>query len=114
MLAKIWRKLLFIILIIACLFNVMNKIVHRESLELNLINATQGSSIFSIIKEKAVELKENVTTTINNVVTDDTGEEVEEEQTEPGTIDGIRNVESNSNDDIIIKENGDNSTVVIF
>ncbi len=113
MLAKIWKKLLLAVCIVACLFNVMNKIVHRESLEVNLINATQGSSIFSIIKEKAAELKENVSTSINNVVTDETGEEAEE-QTEPETIDGIRNVETESNQDIIIKEDGDNSTVVIF
>ena len=57
MLAKIWKKLLLAVCIVACLFNVMNKIVHRESLELNLINATQGSSIFSIIKSSRTKRK---------------------------------------------------------
>ena len=111
MLAKIWKKLLLAVCIVACLFNVTNKIVHRESLELNLKNATQGSSILSIIKEKAVELKENVTTSINNAVSDDKEVEAsEEKEVEPETIDGVRQSEENKE----IIEGEDNSTVVIF
>ena len=33
MIAKIWKKVLFVILIIACLFNIINKLVHKASLE---------------------------------------------------------------------------------
>lgn len=33
MLAKIWKKILLFILIIACLFNVINKIVHKASMK---------------------------------------------------------------------------------
>ena len=33
MMAKIWKKLLLFILIIACLFNVVNKLVHKASME---------------------------------------------------------------------------------
>ena len=33
MIAKIWKKVLFVILIIACLFNIVNKLVHKASLE---------------------------------------------------------------------------------
>ncbi len=33
MIAKIWKKVLLFILIIACLFNVINKIVHKASME---------------------------------------------------------------------------------
>lgn len=36
MLAKIWKKVLFAICIIACIYNVMNKLVSRTSLELQL------------------------------------------------------------------------------
>ena len=32
MVAKIWKKLLLFILIIACLFNVINKLVHKASM----------------------------------------------------------------------------------
>ena len=33
MIAKIWKKILLLILIIACLFNVINKIVHKASMK---------------------------------------------------------------------------------
>lgn len=33
MLAKIWKKLLLFVLIIACLFNVVNKLVHKASMK---------------------------------------------------------------------------------
>lgn len=49
MVAKIWKKLLFVILIVACLFNIVNKIVHKASLEQEL----QSSAEY--IKEKQLE-----------------------------------------------------------
>lgn len=33
MLAKIWKKILLFVLIIACLFNIINKLVHKASME---------------------------------------------------------------------------------
>ena len=39
--AKIWKKLLLAILIIACLFNVVSKIVKRYSLKDELESAAQ-------------------------------------------------------------------------
>lgn len=36
MIAKIWKKALLFILIIACLFNIVNKLVHKASLEKEL------------------------------------------------------------------------------
>lgn len=33
MLAKTWKKILLFVLIIACLFNVINKLVHKSSME---------------------------------------------------------------------------------
>lgn len=41
MLAKIWKKLLLFILIVACLFNVINKLVHKASLEKELQSSAQ-------------------------------------------------------------------------
>lgn len=41
MIAKIWKKLLFAILIIACLFNIVNKLVHKASLEQELQSSAQ-------------------------------------------------------------------------
>lgn len=33
MIAKVWKKVLLFVLIIACLFNVINKLVHKASME---------------------------------------------------------------------------------
>lgn len=33
MIAKIWKKILLFVLIIACLYNVINKLVHKASME---------------------------------------------------------------------------------
>lgn len=49
MIAKIWKKALFLILIIACLFNVVNKLVHKASLEQELQSSAQ------YIQEKRIE-----------------------------------------------------------
>ena len=55
MLAKLWKKVLLVICIIACLFNIMSKIVSKTSLELNLKSVENGDSIFSVFKEKEQE-----------------------------------------------------------
>ncbi len=41
MVAKIWKKVLFVIFIIACLFNIVNKLVHKASLEQELQSSAQ-------------------------------------------------------------------------
>jgi len=41
MVAKIWKKLLFVILIVACLFNIVNKLVHKASLEQELQSSAE-------------------------------------------------------------------------
>lgn len=41
MLAKIWKKLLMFILIVACVFNVMSKLINNLSLEDELLSSAQ-------------------------------------------------------------------------
>ena len=41
MIAKIWKKLLLFILIITCLFNVINKLVNKMSLKRELQSSAQ-------------------------------------------------------------------------
>lgn len=56
MLAKLWKKALLAICIIACIFNIMSKLVNRHSLKENLESANDGETVFSIFqKEKVVE-----------------------------------------------------------
>lgn len=41
MIAKIWKKVLLFVLIVACLFNIVNKLVHKASLEQELESSAQ-------------------------------------------------------------------------
>ena len=41
MIAKIWKKALLFIMIIACLFNIVNKLLHKASLEKELESSAQ-------------------------------------------------------------------------
>ena len=45
MLAKIWKKLLLAICIIACIYNVMSKLVSRTSLERQLESIETSCSV---------------------------------------------------------------------
>ena len=56
MLAKIWKKLLLIVLIIACIYNIVNKLTMRRSFKKEM----QDTAIF------AQELKEDI---VNDVET---------------------------------------------
>ena len=55
MLAKIWKKVLMLILIIACLFNVVTKLVNNLSLEDELLSSAQY-----IQDQQDAEKQENV------------------------------------------------------
>ena len=41
MLAKYWKKICLIILIIACLFNVVSKLVHRVTFNKEILSSAQ-------------------------------------------------------------------------
>lgn len=56
MLAKLWKKVLLAVCIIACIFNIMSKLVNRHSLKENLESANDGETVFSIFqKDEVVE-----------------------------------------------------------
>ena len=55
MLAKIWKKLLMFILIVACLFNVVTKLVKNSSFEDELLSSAQY-----IQDQQDAEKQENV------------------------------------------------------
>lgn len=82
MLAKIWKKVLLAICIIACIYNIMAKLVNRHSLEENLNSVNDGEVVFDFSKnEKVVSDTNTVNTTesentisenvIENSVTDE-------------------------------------------
>ena len=69
MLAKLWKKVLLAICIIACLFNIMSKLVSKTSLELNLKSVENGESILSVFDEKEQETSSDI---IEGVIEQDT------------------------------------------
>ena len=87
MLAKIWKKLLLAICIIACIYNVMNKLVSRTSLEAQL---------------KSVEL---------NPLTSDEEHETSQES-KSSKINKTSKKEENENEDD--DNNDDENFVVVF
>lgn len=55
MLAKIWKKVCIVILVLACLFNIVSKLVNRISLNKELLSSAQY-----IYEEYKYESEENV------------------------------------------------------
>ncbi len=58
MASKVWKKLLFIILIIACLFNITLKLIQRNSFKQELQSSAQY--IQNLVQEESTQ-DENVT-----------------------------------------------------
>ena len=52
MLAKVWKKALLAVCIIACLYNVMSKLVSRTSLEVQLRSVQDQTSLTEGLKNK--------------------------------------------------------------
>lgn len=53
MLAKMWKKILLAICIIACIYNIMSKLVNRGSLEANLRKANDGNTVFDFSSKES-------------------------------------------------------------
>ena len=76
MLAKIWKKLLLAICIIACLFNITYKLVNRISLEKVISTQQEGVDVIKLLNitdtPKVVTDKVSTygNTMVNNAVTD--------------------------------------------
>lgn len=55
MLAKLWKKVLLAVCIVACIFNIMTKLVNRNSLEVNLKSANDGNTVFDFTSKEKEE-----------------------------------------------------------
>ena len=55
MLAKLWKKVLLAVCIVACIFNIMTKLVSRNSLEVNLKSANDGNTVFDFTRKEKEE-----------------------------------------------------------
>ena len=85
MLAKLWKKVLLAVCIIACIFNIMYKLVNRTSLEVNLNSANDGNTVFDFTR------KDNKTIEAGN------SDEIDANTTEPETPAIKENTKNSSN-----------------
>lgn len=53
MLAKLWKKILLAVCLLACLFNITYKLVNRHSLKDNLQSVNNGETIFDLSRDKS-------------------------------------------------------------
>lgn len=86
MLAKVWKKVLLAICILACIYNIMHKLLSRTSLEFQLESVKNQSSIIDMLntnttnttqetqkpsvseeKTNSVNLKENTNSTTQTI-----------------------------------------------
>ena len=67
MLAKIWKKLLLVVCIIACLFNITYKIVNKTSLKSELQSIVGGEGLSTIFKNMSNELEKNSDSFTTNI-----------------------------------------------
>lgn len=92
MLAKMWKKVLLAVCIIACIFNLMSKLVNRHSLESNLKSANDGNTVLDAIKNESttetleqnymVEQQESINNEENNYIEDEENSIISEESNE--------------------------------
>ncbi len=82
MLAKLWKKVLLAVCIVACIFNVMSKLVNRTSLEDNLKSANDGNVVFDIFTKKDNDAEQESA----NEIIDNKVENEEKVNTEPEVV----------------------------
>ena len=109
MLAKVWKKVLLAICIIACIYNIMSKLVNRASLEANLQKANDGNTIFDFSsKDSKSNTSEIVDGFISrNVTIENTIEnEISEEETTSTSNENIQNevIEEEAEDEEVQEE----------
>ena len=109
MLAKVWKKVLLVICIIACIYNIMSKLVNRASLEANLQKANDGNTIFDFSsKDSKSNTSEIVDGVISrNVTIENTIEnEISEEETTSTSNENIQNevIEEEAEDEEVQEE----------
>ena len=110
MLAKLWKKVLLAICIIACIFNIMSKLVNRHSLKDNLESAIDGETVFSIFQKDEVIESESEQIIDGVINTDQTEENTASENTasENSTIIVKQVAEENDIESNIVEDSNEN------
>lgn len=123
MLAKIWKKLLLAICIIACLFNITYKLVNRISLEKVISTQQEGVNVRELLnitdtpKVVTDKVSTYINTVENNTVTDNAVVDEQETSDEQEIQDVENNPEENPEEvpeDVTEPEESKGMTVTQF
>ena len=84
MLAKMWKKFLLAICIIACIYNIMSKLVNRASLEANLRRANDGNTVFDFSSKETKKTSSEIVNSASkeNINIENSGNSIVEEEIE--------------------------------
>ena len=106
MLAKIWKKMLLAICIIACIYNIMHKLISRTSLEIQLKSVENQSSLLDIFTPEKNEEKSS---------TEQEDQDVKEEKENENEVETqIEEDDSDENNNQKVIEDEDGKTIVII
>lgn len=104
MLAKLWKKVLLAVCIVACIFNIMTKLVNRKSLEVNLKSANDGNTVFDLTRKDSTGIIDN---TVNDTQMQNQNEQASMEENS-NSQEEVINTESN-NTEVEQDENVENN-----
>ena len=72
MLAKVWKKVLFAVCIVACIYNVMHKLIRRTSLEAQLKSVQNQGSIIQMLDDTPANTTKKENSSNHNTMTNST------------------------------------------
>lgn len=82
MLAKIWKKVLLSICILACIYNIMHKLVYRTSLNEQLKSVINQSSILEMVNNNSKsDINKENSSRVNELNTNETQKESSKDET---------------------------------
>ena len=106
MLPKIWKKVLLAICIIACLFNVISKLVNRTSLEVNLKSANDGNTIWGAFKNNDVNI--TYTTDVIEGVKNETSTNTQKNEIKSSSTNSVNNTNNTNSTNNVVSEDKEN------
>lgn len=108
MLAKLWKKVLLAVCIIACIFNIMTKLVNRNSLEVNLKSANDGNTVFDFTRKDSDSQGSGIIDGVHeimNVTRQQNDTNVISQEVNAENNDSQEKVNSESNSEVTTQEN---------
>ena len=106
MVAKLWKKVLLAVCIIACIFNVMSKLVNRNSLEVNLKSANDGNTVFDFTRKDGEQKTPGIVEGVKEIIDVTTNQNTTSQNTK---VQNSTNEENTVVENIVLNSEDNNS-----